>query len=94
MIVRISGDGQYRIQDDLLDRLNAIDDDLETAVQARDEERFRRDLARVLELVRETGEPLGAEHLEPSELILPPDDISLAEIAGELSTDGLIPDRP
>lgn len=88
MIIRISGDGQYQIDKSVLDQVNAVDEDLEDAVQARDQERF----SRLLAFVREVGERLDADHLAPSELILPPDDISLAEIAGELSTDGLIPD--
>ncbi len=93
MIIRISGDGQYEIDDTILDRLNTVDDELEDAVQARDEERFGRELGRLLALVREAGDRLGAEHLAASDLILPPDDVSLREIAGELSIDGLIPDR-
>jgi hypothetical protein len=91
MIIRISGDGQYEIRDSVMDQLDAVDDDLENAVQAGDEERFRRELGRLLALVREAGERLEHHHLAPSVLILPPEDISLAEIAGELSTDGLIP---
>jgi hypothetical protein len=91
MIIRISGDGQYHIDETILDRLNAVDDALEKAVQARDDERFSRELGRLLALVRDKGKRLGADHLAPSVLILPPDDITLAEIAGELNTDGLIP---
>ena len=92
MIIRISGDGQYQIDGSVLDQINAVDEDLEDAMQARDQERFSRELSRLLTLVRDGGERLDADHLAPSELILPPEDISLAEIAGELSTDGLIPD--
>jgi len=75
----------------VLDQLNAVHDDLEDAMQAGDQERFSRELSRLLALVRDVGERLDADHLAPSELILPPEDISLAEIAGELSTDRLIP---
>lgn len=91
MIIRISGDGQYRVEASILELLNAADDDLEDAMQARDHERFSRELGRLLALVRDAGEPVEPGHLASSELILPPDDISLAELAGDLSTDGLIP---
>ena len=94
MIVRISGEAQYRIGEGLLDELNAVDDELDEAVEAGDEERFRYELERLLSLVREAGEPMPAEHLGPSDLILPPGDISMRELAGALSTEGLIPDRP
>ncbi len=91
MIVRISGDRQYHVDDMVLDRINEIDDDLEVAVRAGDEAGSSRELARLLALIRDAGQPLAADNLLPSDLILPPDDISLPELAGELSTDGLIP---
>lgn len=92
MIIRISGDGQYQIDENALEQINAVDDDLEDAIQTRDEKRFNLELSRLLALVRDGGERLDDDHLAPSELILPPEDISLAEIAAEMSTDGLIPD--
>ncbi len=92
MIIRISGDAQYQTDDTILSKLNAVDDDLENAVRAGDEERFHRDLARLLALVRDTGEKLGHDHLAPSDLILPPDDISLTELASEPAIHGLIGD--
>jgi len=91
MIIRISGDGQYEIDERTLGQLNAVDDDLEDAVQAGDGERFSRELGRLLTLVRGAGVRCDSNHLAPSELILPPDDITLAQLAGELSTDGLVP---
>jgi hypothetical protein len=92
MIIRVSGDGQYRIDDVVLDRLNAIDNDVEAAIGDQDEERFGRELGRMVNLVRDSGERLDDDHLGPSDLILPPDDITMAELAGGLSTDGLVPD--
>jgi len=92
MIIRISGDGQYEVAETVVSRLNAIDEDVEDAVEAGDEDRFGRDLGRLLSLVREAGTRLPDDHLGASGLILPPEDISLAELAGELSTDGLVPD--
>jgi len=90
MIIRISGDGQYEVDEGVLAKVSAVDEDLEDAVQAGDEARFSREFGRLLALVRDGGERLADDHLAPSELILPPDDISLVEI-GEVSTDGLIP---
>jgi len=92
MIIRISGDAQYEVTDETLSRLNAIDDDLEDAVTAGDEDRFGHELGRLLALVREVGTRQPDDHLGGSDLILPPDDISLGELAGGLSTDGLVPD--
>lgn len=92
MIIRISGDGQYQIDGSILDQLNAVDEAIEDAMVAGDQRRFSRELSRLLALVRSAGERVDIDHLGPSELIFPPEDISLAELARELSTDGLIPD--
>lgn len=92
MIIRISGDGQYEVAETVLSRLNVIDDDLKDAVEAGDEDRFGHELGRLVSLVREAGTRLADDHLGGSDVILPPEDISLAELAGDLSTDGLIPD--
>jgi len=91
MIIRISGDGQYRIDETVLDQLSSVEGDLESAAQAGDQERFGRELSRLLALVRDAGERLDGDYLAPSYLILPPDDISLAEFVGGLSIHSLIP---
>ena len=93
MIVRISGEAQYEVSESVIGELNLIDEELERAVEAADESGFHEQLERMLSRVRESGIPLAADELVGSDLILPPDDISLSEIAGALSTDGLIPDR-
>ena len=92
MIIRISGDAQYDVDDGELARLEAIDDAIEEAIQAADEEAFRRELDRLVEHVRRLGRPLAVDELAPSDLILPPEDATLSELAAGLSPDGLIPD--
>jgi hypothetical protein len=44
--------------------------------------------------VRERGERLADDDLSPSDLIIPPDDLSLEEAKELFSGDGLIPDLP
>lgn len=91
MIVRIATEGQYRLPDDQLDLLNRLDDGVVQAVEAGNYEQFGRLFAELLDYVR-TGELLDDAHLAPSELILPPPDLSLDEAAQEFTGDGLIPD--
>lgn len=91
MIVRILGEGQYDVSEDALDRLNQLDAEVEAAVEAREEERFRTALAALLEGVRTVGAPHAADSLDASDLILPHADASLAEVADLLSGDGLVP---
>lgn len=92
MIVRIAGAGQYRFPDEQASSLNQLDNEAVSAVEAGDETRFRQALDRMLDLVHSKGEPLPGDDLTPSDVILPPPDISLAEAAAEFTGEGLIPE--
>ncbi|MET8504722.1 hypothetical protein ACF065_24655 [Streptomyces sp. NPDC015232] len=91
MIVRIMGEGQLRLADSHFAELNKLDDELLREMESGDEPGFRRTLHALLDKVRELGEPLPDDALEPSELILPASDASLDEVRAMLSDDGLIP---
>ncbi|WP_067176057.1 PspA-associated protein PspAA [Microtetraspora niveoalba] len=91
MIVRIMGEGQIQIEDADLDVLNALDDELETAIESDDETVFRVKLHALLDKVRQVGKALPDDSLEPSELILPPADASIEEVREMLGDTGLIP---
>ncbi|GGV61623.1 MULTISPECIES: PspA-associated protein PspAA [Streptomyces] len=91
MIVRIMGEGQVRLADSHLAELNKLDDELLAEVEKGDGPGFRRTLNALLTRVRELGEPLPDDSLEPSELILPAEEATLEEVRELLSDDGLIP---
>ncbi|MFD7626217.1 hypothetical protein ACFV7Q_09240 [Streptomyces sp. NPDC059851] len=91
MIVRIMGEGQVTVADSHFAELNALDDELLEEMEGGDEAGFRRTLHALLDAVRRLGVPLPDDALEPSELILPAPDASLAEVREMLSDDGLIP---
>jgi hypothetical protein len=90
MIVRISTEGQYRLAEEQLPRLQEIDAQVVAAAESSDAELFARRFAELLECVR-GGELLDDGHLAPSDAILPPPDVSLAEAIGEFRTEDLIP---
>jgi hypothetical protein len=92
VIVRISNEGQYRIDDSHHARLDELDDAVVGAVAAVDETGFHARFEELLQFVRIEGEPLGDDDLEPSDVILPPADITFAEASEEFSGEGLIPD--
>ena len=94
MIVRLMGEGQYRVDDSVIDGLNELDAQVEQAVQQGDEEGLRRLLATMASSVRERGERLADDDLSASDLIIPPDDLSLEEAQELFSGEGLIPDLP
>jgi hypothetical protein len=92
MIVRISGEDQYRLDESVHDRLNKLDSAVLAAIDAGDETAFKAAFVALLEFVRANGSRVGDEEIETSDLILPPDDITLAEAAEEFTGEGLIPD--
>ncbi|KMS81768.1 F0F1 ATP synthase [Streptomyces leeuwenhoekii] len=91
MIVRIMGEGQLRLADSRLTELSTLDDELLAEMETGDGPGFRATLQALLAKVRELGEPLPDDALEPSDLILPSPDATLEEVRALLSDDGLIP---
>lgn len=91
MIVRISGEGQYEVSDDLMDALNELDTSVETALNDGDEGTFRTALRALLDQVRAEGSPVPADVLEPSDLVLPHSEATIDEVQAALGEEGLIP---
>jgi hypothetical protein len=94
VIVRIMGEGQYRLADDALERLNELDDRAQEALDRDDEHELDRYLDEMAALVRRDGERLTDDDLSASDAIVPPSDLSLAETKLFFSEEGLIPDIP
>ncbi len=91
-VVRILGEGQFRVPDDKEDDLNAIDNRVEAAVQANDQDGFTEALAELIAAVKKLGTPLADDELVPSDAVVPDMDTTLAEARKMLSEEGLIPD--
>jgi hypothetical protein len=94
VIVRLMGEGQYRLDDSLTARLNELDDRAQAAVEAEDEAALDQLLDEMAELVRHEGQPLADEHLTASDVVVPPSDLTLEETKRLLSHEGFIPDIP
>jgi len=92
MIVRIMGEGQYRLSPEVLERVNELDNTVVAAVDAQDEDGFHESFEEMLDVIRSEGEHLGDEEIETSDIIVPPADTSFAEAAAEFTGEGLIPD--
>ena len=92
MIVRIATEGQYRLADDVLERVNALDNEVVAAVEADDEARFAELFGQLIALIRAEGTPLSGDELQGSDVIVPPPDTSFDEARHDFTGDGLIPD--
>jgi hypothetical protein len=92
MIVRIMGEGQYRIDDGDRDNLNELDNAAVAAAEGGDEATFLETFEQLLAHVREVGTPLADDELEGSDVLLPPADTTFAEAQHEFTGEGLIPD--
>ena len=94
MIARLMNEGQYRIDDQLHRELDALDERAVAALEAGDEAELDARLEDMWRLVQERGERLPDDDLSPSELIIPPADLTLEETRELFSEQGLIPDLP
>ena len=94
MIVRLMNEGQYRVSDDMRERLNALDDEAMAALEREDEGELDGHLAQMWQLVQSEGERLPDESLEPSDVLIPPPDLTLEETRKLFDEQGLIPDLP
>jgi hypothetical protein len=92
MIVRISGEGQFKLPDEDAARLNELDNRAVSAVEQGDETGFRELWSQMLEIVASDGNQIGDDELVESDVILPPRDVTFAEAQGEFTGDGLIPE--
>jgi hypothetical protein len=92
MIVRISGEGQYRLDDEDAARLNALENAVVTVVEGGRGDGFDEAFSAVLDYVRANGTPVGDDEIETSDVIIPPADISFEEAGKDFTGEGLIPD--
>lgn len=94
MIVRVMGEGQYEVADELGGQLNALDDRALAALGRDDEAALDAALEEMATLVRREGKPLAADDLRVSDVVIPPTDLTLEETRQLVSEHGLIPDLP
>jgi hypothetical protein len=91
VIVRILGEGQLHVDDSAADELEELDRKLEVAVERDDEPGFGPALDELTARVRSIGTPVDPGTLEPSDLIIPAEGATMAEVRKLLTDEGLIP---
>jgi hypothetical protein len=93
VIVRILGLGQFRLQEADLPAVEAADDAVEAAIAARDERALRVALSDLIDAVVQAGDPVPDQEFVGSDVVVPPADSTLADLAamGADGEEGLIP---
>jgi hypothetical protein len=94
MIVRLLTEGQYEVSEAVRDRLNELDNSAIEALDRDDEAELDARLDQMWKLVQTEGTRLADEDLRPSDVVIPPADLTLEETRQLFSGDGLIPDLP
>lgn len=96
MIVRILGEGQWVVSDELRADLNDLDAKVNDAVDKDDQDELTAALVRLLAKVREHAQEVPDDVVVESDFILPDESATLEEIRQLLDEtpefDGLIPD--
>jgi chromosome condensin MukBEF complex kleisin-like MukF subunit len=91
VIVRIATEGQYELTESDAEVLNELDNHAVAACESGDEEQFKRAFQELIDFVRGNGQRVADDVLEPSDVIIPPPDVSFEEARAEFSGEGLIP---
>jgi hypothetical protein len=90
VIVRILGEGQFKVGEEAAAKLTVLDKDLDAAVEAGDDAAFKAALGKSARLVRESGTRVPDEEFVTADFILPFADASVDEVR-KLLADGKIP---
>ena len=91
MIIRIMGEGQFDVPDDSADALNALDEQVEAAVESGRRQRLLRRVRPAARAGTRHGSRVADDTLLDSDLVLPPADSTVDEVARLLGDEGLIP---
>lgn len=87
MIVRILGEGQFELDAAEVASLEDLDKQLLAALEANDEPTFHTVLGQLVAKVRAEGTPVPADRFVPSDLALPHETASLAELRDFLASE-------
>jgi hypothetical protein len=92
MIVRIMGEGQYRVSETLCSELNQVDNRIVALVTEGKAEEFKKELMKLVSEIREKGEAIEAEEILESNIIVPPEDLSFEEAKDIFKGSGIFED--
>ena len=92
MIVRLMGEGQYELEKKHVDEVNKIDNNIANIVKKEDEKVFKTEFKKLSDYVKRNGKKIPDDVIKPSEIIIPPYDLTIDEAKMIFAGDGLFPD--
>jgi len=92
MIVRLMGEGQFELDKKQLDEVNKIDNNIVKIVDKGDEKSYQKEYRKLIEIVRKNGKKVPDDIIKPSDVIIPPADLTFDEAKNIFRGEGLIPD--
>ncbi len=72
--------------------MNRIDNNIVQIVAKGDEKAFETEFKKLVDLVSRNGKKIAYDIIKPSEIIVPPSDLTIEEAKEIFKEDGLIPD--
>lgn len=103
IIVRVSGQGQFKVNREILDRINGIDNSIVNLLENTDtdvddnsikvkQKELKEKVIEIINLIRTNGMPLDDKEIIQSQIMIPNPDISVDEAKRIFRGEGIIDD--
>jgi hypothetical protein len=103
IIVRVSGQGQFKVNGEILDRINDIDNSIVNLLENTDvdvdsnsskvkQKELNEKINEIISLIRTNGMPLDDKEITQSQIMIPNPDISVDEAKKIFRGEGIIDD--
>ena len=103
LIVRVSGQGQFKVNGEILDRINDIDNSIVNLLENTDvdvdanssnvkQKELNEKINEIISLIRTNGMPLDDKEITQSQIMIPNPDISVEEAKKIFRGEGIIDD--
>ena len=94
-IVRIMGQGQYKVNEEIVKNINDIDNAIVQILQnadKSDDQEFKTKIGNLVQIITSKGQRLADKEIVESDIIVPDSDISIDEAKKVFKGEGIIPD--
>ena len=99
IVIRISGQGQFKVSSDILDKINEIDNSIVTLIESVSlgssdhslvQKELQSKLTEIRNLIKSRGQSLDDKEIVESDIIVPDSDLSIEEASKIFKEEGLI----